>query len=238
MPQIESAAAAAKPNDNGGCSWTPQNVGIHLAARGIVYTGPCGSGVSGAKQGIVLGTGLAGNIPVAGPAIQGFGAILAAIFQHHAKAVAKEQAAVCTAVEAANTYIPQIDAAVASGSIGAADGVAQMERLVASIQQQILAPVSGPGKAGQPCNAGCCYQAILDAHVAFARLYYPAIASGHAVGAPGNFSSAGSLVGGSTAGSPTVMQSAGLSAVNSQVVVLLAVIFIVLWASRLRRGKR
>lgn len=171
VPLFSSIASDNAGPDPVGCSATPDNIGAHLAFRGILY--PASSctnpGQSAGNTARIETTVLSMASAIA--QVPGVGSLLSAIFQHHAQAVATEQAVSCQVSQIADQAIPQIDAAVRSGQISAAQGVAALEQ-VSNQLHQMLGTISGAGSAGHPCNAGCCYGHVLDAHVEFARTYY------------------------------------------------------------------
>jgi len=94
-----------------------------------------------------------------------------AIIQHHGQAVQAEDNTICGVSTFANQTITQIDQAVASGSITAAQGIQAMRALVTQLNVN-LNSVSGRGSGSHPCNAGCVYQAVLKAHLDFALTFY------------------------------------------------------------------
>lgn len=192
-----SQPAGPQPAD---CSWTVNFICCHLVARGLIYwrnkPGDCGTqNASGTVAPLVgkevsgslaLATGITGAVVGAtatatialGAATAGIGLLLApilAIVEHHAAAVQNEQNTICTVAGQANQAIPQIDALVRSGQITAAQGLAALKQVITNLKLG-LNPVSGQGSSGHPCNAGCCYQAVCDAHVLFAATYYNDIA--------------------------------------------------------------
>lgn len=192
------------------CSWFPEDIGSHLCARGILYyrnsVGDCGkpvvigssaaqkafsilpnavgeaagisSLIAGATAGISVGLGVA---------TAGIGLLLApimGIFAHHQQAVANEQSTICQVATAANQAIPQLDSLVISGQITAQQGIDGMRQLIDQLKSG-LAPISGRGDSNHPCNAGCCYQAILECHADFAQTFYKDISPMGSLPAPG-----------------------------------------------------
>lgn len=198
----------------GDCSWFPSEVAAHMIARGILYykksPGDCGKTTA---LGSNLSSGLKysqlglGSVAAASstPALVGaagltaatagaiglatFGVGLAivpvmAIVQHHIQAVAKSEGTICAVAGASLEAIPQIDVMVAQGKLTAQQGVDALAQLITQLKTA-LEPVSGIGKSGHPCNAGCCYQAILDCHLDFAKIWYPELSPMATPTAPG-----------------------------------------------------
>lgn len=175
------ASRHTPPGPSGDCGWNAANVALHLEKRGIVYQGQCGQeNTLNQGQALAESAGMAiaqgaQNIPGPGTVVgAGVGIvtqIFSALTMHHAQAVKMEQSTICEMVSAANQAIPQLDNAVVSGQITAAQGIAAMGQLVAQLKQ-IIAPVSGVGSPGHPCNAGCCYGYVLDCHQDFAQYFY------------------------------------------------------------------
>jgi hypothetical protein len=125
------------------------------------------SSVGGASS---LGFAAAGTVlsTALGTATLGVGLLLGpllALIQHHAQAVQAEDTTVCNVVNAINATIPQIDQAVATGSITAAQGVQAMQTLVTNMKTALNSILSG-------CNAACCWQALLNMHLDFANTFY------------------------------------------------------------------
>ena len=157
-----------------------------LRYRGILYgqkqTGDCGSAVRQTPNSTMLASGglrSAASVdpePISGSILAG-AAFLTGIFgAHHAQAVKTEQATLCDVTNKANAAIPQIDSMVASGQISAQDGISFMDN---SMQQLI----GECGKIRKDCNAACVISSALQAHIDFARYYYPRIgASGTTTG--------------------------------------------------------
>lgn len=107
------------------------------------------------------------HIPVIGGIIA---AIFGGIFQEHEQAVQAEQTNICNVSLSANASIYSIDAAVAAGTITAAEGISAMQQvatqLIAQLQQTVKTPT----------DASVYYQGFLRAHVDFANTYYAALA--------------------------------------------------------------
>jgi hypothetical protein len=163
-----------------------------LRARGILYyhstPGDCGApssipgvaapqiaGLSGsAAGGIASGLGAAGIIGGAATlgittAISvGVGAI-EGIFAHHAEAVKNEQNTICAVMNYFNPLITRIDAAVKSGVLSPDAGCAALTQICQTA-------INGLAGIMQTCNAACYYRGMLQAHIYFAKNYYPAIA--------------------------------------------------------------
>jgi hypothetical protein len=135
---------------------------VGIASVGMVSSigGPASLGfaAAGSIAGDVLGFATLGLGLAIGP--------LMALIQHHGQAVQNEDNTICSVATSANQIIPQIDQAVATGSITAAQGIQAMASLVQQLNVQ-LNTVSGAGSSGHPCNAGCVYQAVLKTHLDF-----------------------------------------------------------------------
>jgi hypothetical protein len=186
------AAAVAQSKPSGAPSDYSVSCAANVRARGIIYyhstPGDCGApqatsgittpqivGLSGAaSSGVVGGLGVAGVI--GGAATLGITAAitvavgaLEAIFAHHAQAVANEQATICQVINYFNPIVARLDAAVRSGVISSDEGITYLSQVAASARN---------GLAGimKTCNASCVYQGTLQAHIFFAKNFYPAIA--------------------------------------------------------------
>jgi hypothetical protein len=113
---------------------------------------------------------------ISGPATLGIGAAVGFaiagiedIISHHAAAVSKEQTTLCYIAGTINQTLPQIDSAVASGTITPAQGASLVSQLMDKMKP-ILATIQ------QVCNAACVYSGVLSGHTAFAPIYYAQIA--------------------------------------------------------------
>lgn len=177
-----------------------------LRARGILYykskPGDCAlpsmPSSSTVKTGIqitesslgaasTLGTlgvaGLAGATTALSVATLGVGLAaipVLAIVQHHAAAVATEQATICNVAEMVNQAIPTADYQVQTGQLSPNDGITMMQYITQNA-------IQGLDTIKKSCNAACVYEACLRAHMDFSKIYYPSIspiASQHPV-APG-----------------------------------------------------
>lgn len=114
-------------------------------------------------------------------------AIFSTIFSHHAQAVAKEQAAECALVPAANNYLNIIQQAVASGQQTPAQGIAALQSLQSDFESQISSVMKNTSSS---CNAGCVIYKMLEGIVAYqtsvfqdlaaAQSAQPAVTSGNA----------------------------------------------------------
>ena len=142
-----------------GVSGGAQNLQLAGKAGGLALTGAQAIGIVGAP--FSLGISLA---------ISGIVGIFSTIFNHHAKAVAKEQSVLCTAVPAANNYLDVIDQAVASGAASAQKALQALD----SLSSDFRSAVSGIYKS---CNAACVMQMCLDAALATQRAKYSALAA-------------------------------------------------------------
>lgn len=182
-PILQSKYAGAGPLAD--CGNTATNFANGISSRQLYYGGTCG-GPSGPSAGMIA-SGVAGQvggaIPVVGSIVQSLASVFSAISAHHATAVANEQAAICYVVSQFNQYLPQIDNAVASGQITAQQGIDAVTQLCSALKQT-LAPISGVGRGGHPCNAGCCFGLELDAHAEFVQHFYPDLSPLYAAPAP------------------------------------------------------
>ena len=160
-PLPRSSAAAAGVGSAGSLA----RVGISSVGAISSVGGPASLGFAAAGTALssVLGYATLGLGLALGP--------LMAIIQHHGQAVQAEDNTICSVATSANQIIPQIDQAVASGSITAGQGIQAMVALVTQLNVQ-LQTVSGKGSGGHPCNAGCVYQAWLKAHLDFSNTFY------------------------------------------------------------------
>jgi hypothetical protein len=76
-------------------------------------------------------------------------------FAHHAAAVAREQSTLCGAVPQVNKALSEVDAAVTSGSISAAEADFELDQIDAEFHQAV-APIV------KQCNAACAIEGLLD----------------------------------------------------------------------------
>lgn len=152
---------------------SPQIIGA-VTGAGLATLPAIGLGtVAGIGAG---GFAAAGTLASAilGPATLGIGLLigpLLGIIEHHAQAVATEDSTICGVANAVNQVIPQIDTAVASGTITAQQGISAMQSLVAQMSTA-LNKIAGPGDATHPCNAGCVWISLLKTHLDFAGQFY------------------------------------------------------------------
>lgn len=187
---IATAVAQSKPA--GANNTYATQCEAHLRARGLLYSkntpGDCGAppavgggvgvpqviGLSGqVGSSLVSGLGVAGVI--GGAATLGIGAaiavgvgVLETVLSHHSAAVANEQATICAVMNFFNPIITRIDAAVKAGTISSDEGITYL-------QQAILTAKNSLSTIVQTCNAACFFRGYLDAHLYFAKNYYPAI---------------------------------------------------------------
>jgi hypothetical protein len=141
--------------------------GAGIAATSFVSSVGGASSLGFAAAGTVAGTAL-------GAATLGLGLLvgpLLALIQHHAQAVAAQQGAVCSVVNAVNSTIPQIDYAVQTGSITPQQGITAIQSF-ATQMKQALAPTSGVGDSTHPCNGSCVWQSFIQMQADFAGTYY------------------------------------------------------------------
>jgi hypothetical protein len=153
-----STAAATSAKSAAGLA----NLGISSVslASSVGGSASLGFAAAGSIAGTVLSTATLGLGLLIGP--------LMALIQHHGIAVQNEDNTICSVAGAATSVIPQIDNAVAAGTITAQQGIQAMTSLVTSLKTSLNSILHG-------CNAACCYQALLSMHLDFANTFYPAI---------------------------------------------------------------
>jgi hypothetical protein len=151
-----------------------------LIARGIIYfkkvPGDCGSPTT-LDLGAVSATQEVGQVAngiasMAGASLPGIGVAvqaITAIFEHHAQAVANEQATICRVAAVINQVLYYYDRQVNSGNISPSNAYTGLASFFAQVDEQ-LATIY------QQCNAACVYTGVLKAHADFLKSYYPAIA--------------------------------------------------------------
>jgi hypothetical protein len=91
--------------------------------------------------------------------------VVAAIFAHHAKAVAQEQTTLCAAVPAANEALAWIDAEFAAGRMAKADASAALDTLYSNFLNYVGSVMKDTGD-GKKCNYACGASRTLQAIVA------------------------------------------------------------------------
>lgn len=140
----------------------PQNdLKLASTSAGLVLTGvTTGLSVAGVTTAAALAPITAG-ISIA---IAGIVAIFSAIFNHHAAAVAKEQATECAVVPAVNNYLNIIQQAVADGTATPQQGIQALQSLQSEAQSQLASIMKN--NASQ-CNAGCVIYKMIEAIVAY-----------------------------------------------------------------------
>jgi hypothetical protein len=147
-----------------GCGSTPPQGGLNnlklaSTASGLALTGASvGASIAGASAAVApftLGISLA---------ITGIVAIFSMILNHHAQAVAKEQAAECALVPAANNYLNIINQAVQNGTATPQQGIAALQSLLADFKSNINSIMKNNSSQ---CNAGCVIYKMLEAIVAY-----------------------------------------------------------------------
>lgn len=210
-----------------------------LIIRGIFYfksnPGDCGSPtqlnltdanltqISGAaaQSGVKIAASLAGAgsgiASMAGAVLPGIGVAVQAIttiFSNHAKAVATEQAVICSVSQVINQVIPHYDALVRSGQISPSTAYAGMQTFFNQVAAQLA-------QIEKTCDAACVYQGILKAHAAFVQMYYPQIApasaASHAPGAaPSSITSPGGVVSVGNAPKPVAVSDPRYGSVGHQ----------------------
>ena len=174
------------------------SVGTNLSGAGSTYVdineglGAVNQGLGAAEQAATsalgaassLATGLASAIPIAGAITSIVSDIVNVFGQAHAQAVAKEQAVNCAAAATFNKYIPQLDAAVASGQLDAQTGIQTAQQIIDTISQNLDSVVSAH-------NWGWGAQQVLQAQLWFRQQWYPTLENS------GGFGGVGGIVTGS-----------------------------------------
>lgn len=158
-----------------------KGLGLGASLEGITTTGAEIAGQLGVTAGTQIASKLAAfaagpwGIAIAGISIAvGF---VAALFNHHAEAVAKEQTYLCAAFGPANQLLDAIDAAVATGQLSAADAASRLEELATAFAQW-TEPVT------QNCNEGCILRFELRANIELRNNYlYPQLEKANQKGA-------------------------------------------------------
>lgn len=163
--------------------WSGATIQGMLIDRNLPYHGNCGQGVQ-PNQGELLGAEVTAQISGSVPGAGLISNILNAINAHHVQAVQTEQAVECQVTQEFNYYLPQIDNAVASGTISADQGISAVAQLVSKLKQE-LSRIAGAGSGGHPCNAGCCFGYWLDCHADFVETFYKDISPMAILGTPG-----------------------------------------------------
>lgn len=148
------------------------------------------TGESLAQSGSAIATNLSSAIPVVG-AITGIISSIVGVFgAAHAKAVAREQATNCAAAQQFNTYIPRLDAAVASGQVDAQAGIQTAQQIIETIKTNLQPVVSAH-------NWGWGAQQVLDAQLWFRQQWYPTL--------EGSAGGLGGILGGGITSSPVLL---------------------------------
>jgi hypothetical protein len=96
--------------------------------------------------------------------------VVAAIFAHHAKAVAAEQSTMCAAVPAANEGLAWIDAEFQAGRMAKPDAIAALDSLLQNFTQYVRPVMKESGT--RQCNLACGYNRALTAIVTKKRAEY------------------------------------------------------------------
>jgi len=163
-----------------------------LIARGMIVwkssPGDCGSqthiDLENAQLSQEAGSAAIGIASMFGQALPGLGQaiqVISDIFQHHAQAVATEQATNCRVAGVMNQVFRHYDLQVSSGRISPSTAYRGIQGFIGQVNEQ-LASIE------KSCNAACVWQGVLSAHADFVETYYPAIAPtgffAHAPGAP------------------------------------------------------
>jgi hypothetical protein len=150
--------------ESAGCTNQPApNLQLFQTASGLTLSAAgAGIGIATATGAIAAGS-LAGSVvPVIGTIVGTIVGLFAAIFQHHAQAVKKEQSVLCAAVPAANNYLTIIQQAVADGTATPQEGIDALNSLLSDFKSQISSVVNNDSSQ---CNAGCMWDVALTAIV-------------------------------------------------------------------------
>lgn len=108
-------------------------------------------------------------IPVIGGTIAGIVSDVAAVFHHHAQAVAAEQSAICAGTYAVNKTLDAIEAAYSSGNLQRSDYQAALQSLFSELVQmtahvaQGCPPTTATGAAANHGNEACIVNRIFQA---------------------------------------------------------------------------
>lgn len=151
---------------------TAQKAGTVASAAGGITTAL----TSGAAP--LIATGAA--IPVIGIGVAAIGTLISAIGAHHARAVAAQNNALCTAVPAVNAALQQIDQELAAGTLTPAQAVSYYGQ----IQSQFTTTLKA-GTSYKQCDALYAYNLALQMVLAARKRDLQTSATGAAAGAAG-----------------------------------------------------
>jgi hypothetical protein len=148
--------------ESAGCTNQPApNLQLFQTASGLTLSAAgAGVGIATATGAIAAGSVAGSVVPVVGTIVGTIVGIFAAIFQHHAAAVKKEQSVLCAAVPAANNYLSIIQQAVAAGTVTPQEGIDALNSLLSDFKSQISSVVNNDSSQ---CNAGCMWDVALTA---------------------------------------------------------------------------
>jgi hypothetical protein len=138
--------------------------------------GDCETPTKGSVKGALMASGGGIALKVAGatgpfaPFVLA-GGVLLSIFgifgAHHAAAVAKEQGTLCVAIPAANDSLQQIDDALNSGQLTAAQAAQAYDQVIAAYGDYVKLIIK---MTPSQCNAACVYMRMLQGIVAQRKL--------------------------------------------------------------------
>ncbi|MGH7744700.1 MAG: hypothetical protein ACREQ5_07780 [Candidatus Dormibacteria bacterium] len=131
------------------------------------------AGLQAGLGAVKIGTQALNAIPILGSLISTAVSFIAAPFQHHAQAVATEQATLCAAVPDAQNFLAQVDQYVESGQWDHVTAVQQMEAGFTSWRIEVKGILQDVGK----CNAACVYEKAFRAAIEKRKLDYQQIES-------------------------------------------------------------
>lgn len=149
-------------------------------AKAIAASGPSGAlGIAGGTIGTAAGllksiVSKTSIVPVVGSIISGaleIGQVLEDIVGRPDYDILAERKVLCPLSIAVTQSMQGVDAAIASGQIGPADGYAAFDQIVLAVDQATAA------RAKDPANTFACYRAWTRAHAAFRQAWYPRIAT-------------------------------------------------------------
>jgi hypothetical protein len=195
LSAAETAAGNNEPNGWKNCcghtdaNWISDTCVPMLMYRGFIYfkkvAGDCGvagSPIDFDAESEQIASGIANVSNIALPGIGSAISAIAGIFgAAHAQAVQTEETTICQVTLIINQVIPYYDGQVRSGKISPTTAYKGLQSYFAYVAAQLKQIMK------TECDAACVYIGILNAHAAFAAVYYPAIAPSSAFSiAPGS----------------------------------------------------
>lgn len=134
----------------------------------VSSTGAVVGTASTAPAGLVAGLAAAGPFLLVGAVILG---VVAAIFAHHAKAVALEQSTLCGAIPGANDALAWIDSEFYAGRISKPNAAVALDELLRNFDKYVQPILKDTGN-GKVCNYACGTRRTLTAIVAKKKAEY------------------------------------------------------------------